>query len=292
LKETVQIRIAEEANLRLIKVKTLRSDSNNLIVAGRNFYVCATYSVQSGWQVSKACCREDDNFSIIPQNHRVFKQKGLQAPFKSKRVSHLLWNAVEETPGLLYQIMRKLLKPHFNEYVLTNNVLQEARDTAKGDLFGDPDNNVRYAYAIANTLQKVGHTVKVIFTDQRETMQTVNSIALKEEMERQKAAKSGLSRYSVYGINANGTMSALGFVLLFGNEDKKSWRQFWTFIKNMHPSINQSKYTIITDQDKGSLSAMEEIIPLAGRFLCSFHCRQNIMKKYGGGTGQRPLSTM
>ncbi len=48
LRETLQICIAEEANLRLIKVKTIRSNSNNLIVAGRNFYVCTTYSVQCG----------------------------------------------------------------------------------------------------------------------------------------------------------------------------------------------------------------------------------------------------
>jgi hypothetical protein len=72
--------------------------------------------------------------------------------------------------------------------------------------------------------------------------------------------------YSVYGTNANGTMSALRFALLFGNKDKQSWTQFWNFIKKTHPTINQSKYTIITDQDKGSLSAMEEDVPLAGRF--------------------------
>ncbi len=35
-------------------------------------------------------------------------------------------------------------------------------------------------------------------------------------------------------------------------------------VKKMHPTINQSMYTIITDQDKGSLSAMEDIIPLVG----------------------------
>ena len=46
-------------------------------------------------------------------------------------------------------MMRKILKPYFNKYVLANNVLQESHDTAKGDLFGDPDNNVRYAYTIA-----------------------------------------------------------------------------------------------------------------------------------------------
>jgi hypothetical protein len=78
--------------------------------------------------------------------------------------------------------------------VLTNNVLQETCDAAKGDLFGDLDDNVRYAYAIAKALEQVGHTVKVIFTDQRETMQTVNAIVSKEEMDRQKAAKSNMSR--------------------------------------------------------------------------------------------------
>jgi hypothetical protein len=98
--------------------------------------------------------------------------------------------------------------------------------------------------------------------------------------------------YSVYGTNANGTMSALGFALLFGNEAKQSWTQFWNFIKTTHPTINQSNYTIITDQDKGSLLVMEEIVPLVGRFFCSFHCRQNIMKKCGGGSCQRPLSAL
>jgi hypothetical protein len=78
LKETLQIRIAEEANLCLIKVKTIRSNFNNLIVAGRNFYMCATYFVLYGWQVTKACCsREGDNFSIIPPNHRVIEENGL-----------------------------------------------------------------------------------------------------------------------------------------------------------------------------------------------------------------------
>jgi hypothetical protein len=143
LKEMLQIHIAEEANLRLIKAKTIRSNSNNLIVAGRNFYLCATYSVQHGWQVSKSCCREGDDFSIIPQNHMVIEEKGLQTPFKSKWVGHVLRNAIEDTPGLPYQMMPKILKPYFNKYMLTNNFLQqEACDTAKGDLFGDPDNIV------------------------------------------------------------------------------------------------------------------------------------------------------
>jgi hypothetical protein len=77
----------------------------------------------------------------------------------------VLWNAIKDTPGLPYQTVREILKPYFNEYVLTNNVLQEAHDTAKGDLFGDPDDNVQYAYAVAKQIQQMGHTIKIIFTD-------------------------------------------------------------------------------------------------------------------------------
>ncbi len=73
----LQIRIAEEANLHLIKVKTIRSNFMNLIVAGRNFYLSATYSVRNGWQITNACCRLGDDFSIIPQKHMVMEDKGL-----------------------------------------------------------------------------------------------------------------------------------------------------------------------------------------------------------------------
>jgi hypothetical protein len=96
--------------------------------------------------------------------------------------------------------------------------------------------------------------------------------------------------YSVYSTTANGPMLALGFAMLFGNEDKESWSHFWKFIKKTHPIINQSNFKIITNQDKGSLVAMEDIVPLAARFICSFHCRQNLVKKCGGGKGHKALS--
>ncbi len=78
--------------------------------------------------------------------------------------------------------------------MLANNVLQETGDTAKGDLFGDSDKNVKYAYAIANAIKQMGHTVEVVFTNQCTTMKTVNAIVLKEEIYRKKAAKLDMSR--------------------------------------------------------------------------------------------------
>jgi hypothetical protein len=137
-------------------VKTIRSIQNNLIVAGLNFYVCATYSVQSGWHVKNACCREGDNTSIIPQYHRYMEQQGLRFSFKSKWVGHVLWTAIKESPGLPYQIMCKILKPYFNECALSNNLLQEGCDKANVDLFGDLDEKFDTLMQLLRQLRKWG----------------------------------------------------------------------------------------------------------------------------------------
>ena len=77
--------------------------------------------------------------------------------------------------------------------------------------------------------------------------------------------------FSAYANTANGTMAPLGFAMLFGNEDMATWCRFWTFIKSVHPIINQATKTIITDQDKGSIAAVAQEIPSAVQFHCSFH---------------------
>jgi hypothetical protein len=186
-------------------------------------------------------------------------------------------------------MMREILKPYFNKYALSNNLLQEGHDKAKVDLFDDLDENVSYAYAIAKAIEEMGHTADLIFTDRRKTMKTVNAIVLKEEMDRKKADNQSMSRqekvdyannwkkenkifrcdtlgledgcqyniltgifispstskkqvpflqevlpadaahmsfgkytlYSVYSTTANITMSALGFAMLVGNENKE-----------------------------------------------------------------------
>jgi hypothetical protein len=86
------------------------------------------------------------------------------------------------------------------------------------------------------------------------------------------------------------TMATLGFAIPFGNEDKNNWTKFWKFIKKTHPIVNLNNKTIITNQDKGSIASIKDIISEAALFYCSFHRCQNIIKKYGGGEGHVPLS--
>jgi len=47
-------------------------------------------------------------------------------------------------------------------------------------------------------------------------------------------------------------MSPVGFAIIFGNENTSSWKEYWWFILETHPSIDRGEVTKITDQDKGS----------------------------------------
>jgi hypothetical protein len=139
--------------------------------------------------VRAACCREGDDTNTIPPNLRYIEEKGLHIPFKSKWIAHVLWTAIKDTRGLPYQMMCEILKLYINECALLNNILQDACEKAKVDLLGNPEENVKYTYAIAKAIEEMGHTVELIFTYQRQTMKTVNALVLKEEFDRKKAEK-------------------------------------------------------------------------------------------------------
>ena len=74
----------------------------------------------------------------------------------------------------------------------------------------------------------------------------------------------------------------LALFLALGNEDTGNWTELWEFVKEIHPSVNAPTITILTDQDKGSITAISKTLPEAHLFHCSYHRRQNIIKACGG----------
>ena len=89
--------------------------------------------------------------------------------------------------------------------------------------------------------------------------------------------------YTAYGSGADGTMFLISCAIIFGNETSDGWGRFWEFTVNHYPFLNHSDYTIITDQDKGSINAIERHLPNAVHFFCSWHRRGNVLKKCQGG---------
>ena len=99
--------------------------------------------------------------------------------------------------------------------------------------------------------------------------------------------------YSCYGITANANMFPVGFVIIFGNENLLGWQSFWKFIVDIHPCLNMTDVTIVSDQDKGLFSAIAEFVPKAVNFHCSYHRSQNILKMCGGGkSGSKVYSAL
>ena len=82
--------------------------------------------------------------------------------------------------------------------------------------------------------------------------------------------------FACYGVTANANMSPVGFAIIFGNENGASWKEFWGFIHRTHPTMNRLNVTIVTDQDKGIMGAIAEVMTDCGHFFCAWHRRQRL----------------
>ena len=65
--------------------------------------------------------------------------KTLRMPFRAKWVSYLLRKTVADCPGASYHVMSEVIHDYVNEYTITNNILQDAREHARKDIFGEPE---------------------------------------------------------------------------------------------------------------------------------------------------------
>jgi hypothetical protein len=180
-KEILNLRIAEEANLRCIK-----------------FYVSGSYSENAGWTAHIVVCREGDDLLKIPPNQRIDgiddnDTSPLRTPFKSKWLTPIIQSAVLDSPGVSYGTLREILKQYGNNYALTDSVLQIGRDIMKHQLFGSADVNVKYASAVAATMCALGHEVELVFSTRRQVLTAVSSIVLSEELARRKKLKQSMN---------------------------------------------------------------------------------------------------
>ncbi len=67
-------------------------------------------------------------------------------------------------------------------HLITDNMLQEARDFAKNDLFGDADDNVRYSEAIRDAIIAMGHSCELIFSERRDVIRQLRATVVREEL--------------------------------------------------------------------------------------------------------------
>jgi hypothetical protein len=66
--------------------------------------------------------------------------------------------------------------------------------------------------------------------------------------------------YSCYGTTANCNTYPVAFGILIGNEDKEGWMDFWDMAKSVHPSIDDTRVTIVNIQSKGLTQSIAEVL--------------------------------
>jgi hypothetical protein len=87
-------------------------------------------------------------------------------------------------PEMTYRHMHDLTSYHANPGCITDNILQEASDSAMLDLFGIPSENVMYAEAIQDAIRGMGHSCKLVFADRRDVICQLRITMLFKEQKR------------------------------------------------------------------------------------------------------------
>jgi hypothetical protein len=80
--------------------------------------------------------------------------------------------------------MRGLLSNYVNTDLITDNLLQEARDWAKLQLFGTPDDNVQYCKAVKAAIVEMGHSCEFLYSEHQDVIRQLRSTVVWEEVKR------------------------------------------------------------------------------------------------------------
>ncbi|KAL3772055.1 hypothetical protein ACHAWU_008077 [Discostella pseudostelligera] len=223
-KNTLWLRIAEEANRRRLYVQADRSDHSNLVVFGDDFYVSSTFTVGEGWKVHIAAVREGDEDmnsrtkeliracnARAEQRRRGLpkadeddvtndKEKNPRTPYTMQWVADLLKPSIKNTPNMSYDQFREVLKPYGHAYAFTDSILQDAKRKAKLDLFGSAEKNVTYANGVVSEMIALGHHAKLEFMSRKQVMKRLGVILINEENKRRLDAKEAVMDKSEWNL--------------------------------------------------------------------------------------------
>ncbi len=142
-----------------------------------------------GWTIHSLCCRDRDDTLIIPTRARCLPEKALRSPFTGQWLGYILCSHLETCPGMSYVHMRGLLSNHVHTDLITDNLLQEARDWAKLQLFGNANNNVQYSKAVKAAIIEMGHSCEFLYSDRQDVIRQLRFTVVREEIKQREKDK-------------------------------------------------------------------------------------------------------
>jgi hypothetical protein len=142
-----------------------------------------------GWTIHSLCCRENDDTLIIPTRAMYLSKKALRSPLTRQWLGNILCSHLETCQGMSYVHMRGLLANHVHTELITDNLLQEARDWAKVQLFGNADNNVQYCEAVKAEKIEMEHSCEFLYSDRQYVIHQLRSTVVWEEIKQREKDK-------------------------------------------------------------------------------------------------------
>jgi len=85
--------------------------------------------------------------------------------------------------------MRGLLANHVHTELISDNLLQEARDWAKLQLLGNADNNVQYCEAVKAAIIGMGHSCEFLYCDRCDVIRQLSATVVREELKQREDKK-------------------------------------------------------------------------------------------------------
>ena len=176
-KDVLSLRIAEEVNLRIITVATNRSDECRLEVFGDGFTVVSAFSESKGWAVTTCKMGNESRTQFTG------KMKP-RSPFMAVWLAALIRGTIEETPKVPNKLLKDQLQAYGCPYAITEAIVQQAKTKARTMIFGSPEENVKYAYAVVHECHSLGHHFSVEYSDRKGIMKRITAVVINFEQRR------------------------------------------------------------------------------------------------------------
>ena len=218
-KDVVQLRIAEEANLRGIRIRWEISNNTRIVVKGDKFTVVANLTDARGWVVQTAEVRsgdnnvgdlddiedtdseyedngeddegdddDDDDYDVDNDTKKVMKntksERKLRSPLFSVWLVPLIKSVITMKPNTSNKNLRHLLRYHCRTYALTRALLQGSRDMAKLEVFGSKEENAKHFMNLRDELLLRNHRVELMMADYDEAVRRLLRKVVADETER------------------------------------------------------------------------------------------------------------
>ena len=100
---------------------------------------------------------------------------------------------IENTPTITNKILSEYLSAYGRPYAITTSLIQQARTAAKLMIFGSPEENVKFSYAVVHECRQLGHSFNIEYTDRKGIMKQITSVVIMFEQRRLKAEKKGFT---------------------------------------------------------------------------------------------------